>query len=370
MRVVVVSPDEGRDVLQPHLDKLLPALRRRGYELEFVGWDRASRWPGRSSHDGVAYMMVLRGGGYSSRRLLLWMPVWYLLATLTLARRPPRTDEVVMAMDFEAAAPAAVAGLLRGHRFIYNCRDNVSMRYRLPTPARALLDWLDLRVMARADAVIFPDESRVPPGGPSHSVVVRNCAPEVELERTPNGATLTVAATGNLREDRGVGMLLDAVAEVEGCRVLAAGKCRDGRLAARLAASPHVDYRGLLPPTEALRLYGEADLVFTFYAPGPEINRRAISNKWSDAMMASLPILVNSEVLKSSWVEDEGIGYACAYDQEELVRTLRHIAAHRGDAASRGARGRRLWESGYRWEVAEERIVALIERAASGAARP
>jgi glycosyltransferase involved in cell wall biosynthesis len=267
-------------------------------------------------------------------------------------------------MDFEGAAPAAVARRLRGRRFIYNCRDNVSMRYRMPGAVRGALEWIDRRVMEQAEAVIFPDESRVPPWAPANSVIVRNCAPEAQITRTPDPTKLTVYATGNLRDDRGVGMLLDAASEVPGCQVIAAGKCRDAGLAARLATAPFVDFRGLLPPDEALQLCGEADVVFTFYAPGLEINRRAISNKWSDAMMASRPVLINSEVEKSAWVKEQGIGYACAYDKNELVGLLEHIAADRSGAAARGARGRRLWESGYRWDVMEERLISLIEQAA------
>jgi glycosyltransferase involved in cell wall biosynthesis len=368
VKVVIVAPDGGRDVLQPHLDKLLPALRRRGYTVEFIGWDRASQWPRRSSHDGVGYTMVLRGGGYSSRRLLLWMPLWYAAATLKLARRAARDDEVLMAMDFEAALPAAVAGLVRGHRFIYNCRDNVSMRYRLPRGASRMLDWIDGRVMGRASAVIFPDEVRVPPDAPPHTVIVRNCAPEVELEGTPDPSALTVYALGNLRRDRGVELLLDAANEVEGCRVLAAGKCRDAKLAARLEGE--ADYRGVLSPTEALALCGEADVVFTFYEPSLEINRRAVSNKWSDAMMAGRPILINTELAKARWVLDSGIGYGCPYAAGELAQALGEIAANRDEARRRGSRGRALWESGYRWDVMEERVVELIERAPGRAAVP
>lgn len=364
MKVTVVSPDEGRDVLQPHLDKLLPALLRHGYSVEFVGWDRRSRWPRRSRHDGVDYTMILRGGGYSSRRLLLWMPVWYLVAAVALTRREQQPGDVLMAMDFEAAFPAAVAARLRGRRFVYNCRDNISMRYPLPRAARAVLERLDAWVMERADSVIFPDECRVPATrAPTNAVIVRNSAPEVEITTVPDARGLTVYAMGNLREDRGIGLLLDAAARLENCRVLAAGKCRDAGLAARLAASPIVDYRGILRPTEALALCGEADVVFTFYAPTSEINRRAVSNKWSDAMMARRPILINSEVEKAAWVAAEGIGFESAYDVDALVRTLRHIAADRAEAAARGARGRALWESGHRWEVMEPRLIALIEAA-------
>ena len=195
-------------------------------------------------------------------------------------------------------------------------------------------------------------------------MIVRNCSPEVEITSVPDPSKLTVYALGNLREDRGVGLLLDAVELAGDCRVIAAGKCRDERLATRLAASPLVDYRGVLPQDEALELCGAVDVVLTFYAPGLEINRRAVSNKWSDAMMAARPILVNAEVDKATWVQEQGIGYACAYDRDELVRTLDRIASNRADAAARGARGRKLWEAGYRWDEMEERIVEVIEHAA------
>jgi glycosyltransferase involved in cell wall biosynthesis len=242
------------------------------------------------------------------------------------------------------------------------------MRYRLPRALKALLDRVDARVMARADSVIFPDRSRIPSWAPAHSVVVENSAPEVEITRFPDPGRLTVYACGNLRADRGVGLLLDAAAEIDGCFVLAAGKCRDPRLAERLASAPNVDYRGELTPVAALQLCGEADVVLTFYEPGLEINRYAISNKWSDAMMAARPILINAEVEKAAWVKEQGIGYACAYDKDALIEMLRRITEDRVDAAARGARGRKLWERGYRWDVAEQQLVTLIEQAAS--ARP
>ena len=368
MKVTIVAPDGGRDVLQPHLDKLLPGLRRRGYTVEFIGWDRVSQWPRSTKSDGIDYTMILRGGGYSSRRLILWMPLWYVAATLKLARRAARSDEVFMAMDFEGALPAALAGRLRGHRFIYNCRDNVSMRYRLPRSAKHILDWVDRRVMRRATAVIFPDEVRVPADPPRRTVIVRNAAPDVTLTGAPDPSVLTVYAMGNLRRDRGIELLLDAAAELPDCRVLAAGKCREPKLASRLAAE--ADYRGVLAPAGALALCGEADVVFTFYEPGLEINRRAVSNKWADAMMAARPILINNEVEKARWVLESRVGYACAYDQGDLVRTLRGIADDRDDAKARGARGRTLWESAYRWDVMEERLVGLIEQAQAHAISP
>lgn len=368
--LVLIAAYPGRGVLQPHVDKLLPSLVARGYRVEFLGWDRSSRWPKRFSYDGVDYRMILRGGGYSysSRTLFFLMPVWYLAATWRLLRRSRKRGETIMALDFEGALPAALAGIIRGGKFIYNCRDNISMRYRLPSIVKKLVDVVDGWVMAQAEAVIFPDESRVPTGGKRpagcRSVIVPSSAPDVDVVDRRLPSVLTIYAMGNLRRDRGIDLLLDALVEAPECRVLVAGKCRDPELTTRLRSDDRVDFRGELSPTAALELCGEADVLFTFYSPDLEINRRAVSNKWADAMMAARPIVVNEEVTRSAWVEQESIGYRCPYRLDALTALMRRLADDRDDLLARGARGRALWETSYRWNVAEAQIVDLIERAA------
>ena len=358
----VVAGYEGLGMPQPHVNKLLPTLVRHGYKVKFIGWDRSKRWPKRSTHDDVEYEMILRGGGYASKKLVLWLPLWYLVAGLRLMFRRLDQCDLLMGISFEGSLPIAIATLVRRTPFIYNCRDNMALRSTYPSALRPFITRLDNWMMRRADAVIFPDENRVPSlDPPINAVIVRNCAPEVPIDREPDPSKLTVYAMGYLREGRGVGLLLDAAAEVDGCRVIAAGHCPEKALADRLEKAPNVDFRGMLPPEEALAVCGEADLVFTFYAPDSEINRLAVSNKWSDAMMAARPILLNEEVEKAAWVEEEGIGYTCTYDKDSLVKVLEHVQANRSESNARGARGRVLWEQGYSWNVMEQRIISLLD---------
>lgn len=360
-RICLIAAYGGRGTIQPHVDKLIPSLLRHGYRVRFVGWDRSSTLAKQFAHDGVDYEMILRGGGHASKRLAVWLPLWYLVATVKLLFRPRSPGEVWMAISFEAALPTAIAAMLRRESFIYNCRDNMGMRSSVPGFLRTPITRLDLWLMCRAEAVVVPDENRVPERSSGiRTVIIRNCAPEVTIDRHPDASHFTIYAMGYLRRDRGIDMLLDAVAKVPGCRIIAAGHCPEPRLLARLQADDRVDFRGRLEPTEALATCGEADVVFTFYAPGSEINRRAVSNKWSDAMMASRPILINSEVQKAAWVTEEKIGYSCPYELEALVKTLAYLAEHRSESADRGRRGRELWEAGYRWEEMEKRMIALL----------
>lgn len=364
--LTIVAAHEGQGNISPHTDKLLPALVRNSYRVRFLGWDRNRLYPRRSSIDGVDFEMLFRGGGYASRKVALWLPFWFLRVFVALvARRPPLT----MAIDFEAALPTALASALTRRAFIYNCRDNVAFRSSYPAVVRPLLAWLDLRLMRRAVSIILPDENRVPSDDAGLNVtIVRNCAPDVRIldEREP--AWLTIYAMGYLRSSRGVDVLLDACAVLEGVRVIAAGQCPEPELEQRLRTADRVEYLGSLSAVEALGVCGRADLVLTFYSPDSEINRRAVSNKWSDAMMAGRAILVNEEVQRSRWILDEGIGFACRYDVDALREKLSELSDDRDSLDLAGRRGRTLYEQGYSWAAMEQRVMQLLHDAEAAAA--
>lgn len=360
MRVLVIGAHEGRGSV--HTDKLLPSLRRLGHGVTYVGWDRLRALPRRWEDDGIAFRMIFRGWGYVNRRLLVGLPLWVVRSTVFLLRR--RAD-VVVALDLDTGLPAALSSMVSRRPFVYNIRDNFALRASVPRRLRGVIAALDRWVIRRAVRVIVPDESRIvgiDEEARRKFVVIHNCALEVTPPAAAEGERpFTVYAMGYLRQSRGIGLLLDAAARLPGIRVLLAGRVPEPSLEARIRATPFADYRGHLPVREALELCFASDVVFAFYAPDSEINRLAISNKWSDAMMAGRPVLVNSEVLKSPWIEREGIGYACPYgDVDALERVLRSIRDDPDGARERGARARRLFEQGFSWSAMETRLGALM----------
>lgn len=363
-RVLVIAAYEGRGAV--HLNKLLPALERMGVDLGYAGWDRGRKLPKRYVDGGIPFRMLLRGWGYANSRLAVGIPLWSVRALLHLLVQ--RVD-LVIAVDFESGLPMAIVNRITGAPFVYNVRDNYAMRSWVPRRARPVVERLDAWVMARAATVIVPDESRIPPAATGADfTVIHNCALDVDLPPRED-STFTIYAMGYLRESRGVGLLLEAARRLPDIRVLAAGPCPEPALLEAFAEAPNVDYRGELPVVEALRLCGHADVIFTFYSPEAEINVRAISNKWSDAMMAAKPILLNREVLKSGWVVGEDIGYVCDYDVDDLVRTVEHIRDHPEEAALKGKKGRRLYDAGYNWPAMEAVMTAKIRAILEGQRR-
>lgn len=367
LRMLVIAGHEGRGAV--HLDKLLPSLRAMGVPTRYVGWDRRGELPDSFTHGGIEFQMIFRGWGYANRSLAFGLPLWMIRAWLYLLGQRPN---LVMALDFDAGLPTALASLFTRIPFIYNIRDNFAMRASVPRLLRGAISRLDRWVIGRAYRVIVPDESRIAVSDErlrQKHVVIYNCALEVEPPPTTDRRSFTVYAMGYLRESRGIGLLLDAAERLPYMRVLLAGDVVGDRFTEqfheRVEHMPNVEFRGRLPVEKALELCFQSDVLFTFYEPDSEINRRAISNKWSDAMMAGIPILVNREVLKSTWIEQEDIGYVCPYgDVTALVQVLEHIRVNPDEARGKGERGRDIYEAGYSWAAMERRIQALLDQVA------
>ncbi len=147
-------------------------------------------------------------------------------------------------------------------------------------------------------------------------------------------------------------------------RFLLAGNVYDAELLDRIRRGLNIEYKGWIQSKDALKLCYESDVIFTFYDPVSEINRKAASNKWFDAMMAGKPILVNEEVERSAWVVEQDIGYSCPYgDVKKLAEALQYIRSHPEEGLKKGRKGRKLFELQYSWDNSMQKINSLIKKA-------
>jgi len=366
VKILVVAANKGYDVV--FLDKILPAMKSIGLNFSYAGWDREKELQKSFYRDGILFRMVFRGWGYANRSLYLGLPLWMIrIFWFLLFDR----HSLVMAVNFDTGLPMALVNMITGKPYIYNIRDNFSMTKRIPRMLVSWIEKLDNWIIKRSVSVVVPDENRVTSEDESLKqkfVIIRNCALDVSDQVKQNILSkrpFTVYAMGYLGEDRGVGILLDTVEQMPDLRVLLAGKIYSKELEDRIKSlASNVEYRGVLPPVEALKLCFDSDVIFAFYSPDAAINLRAISNKWSDAMMASKPILMNEEVDKSQWIKENDIGYTCLYSVQDLTLTLKHIMNNPDEARAKGMKGRRIFEDGYNWSAMEKRYRNLFENIA------
>jgi glycosyltransferase involved in cell wall biosynthesis len=348
------------------MDRLIDAYKQCGFKVEFLGWDRRSKQSATTFYRGVRCRYAMRGWGYANWGLLLALPLWCLRL---FAKLLVDDSKVIHAVDFDCALPAALAGLFRKKNIIYDIQDNFEARRSFSKLGKAILCWVNLWVVRRCSEIIVTDKNRIIGGLENFRgklTVVANCPPDLSTgnQLAPKRGELVVAAFGvNLTSMRGIGLLINASARVPGVKVMTAGRLVEPWLEAKLRAASQVEYLGWLAQDEILRRTCDADVVFAFYDPSIEINRRASSAKWYDAMMAGRPVVSNREIMNAPWIEEEGFGFICDYSEESLATLLTWLRDHPDALRDKGNRARQLFEARFNRHAMNIKICRTARRA-------
>jgi glycosyltransferase involved in cell wall biosynthesis len=364
--VTIVATYDG-DYFVPR--RLIDAYHSFGYEVRFVGWDRARRVPPHRVFDGVPYRCIMRGWGYANRKLLIALPLWTIRVA---AHMTTLHTDLVHALDFDAALGVAIGLRARRVPFLYDIQDNFELRHPFPAPVRWAIRKADNWIIRRSASTIVVGEERIVGDMDQYRskiAVIANCPPDIPPPaRIARDKThLTLAFVGRIAECRGVRLLLEACRRLPWLRVLMAGHIEGDDLGSTLSACAQINLHGYMPQQKALELVHQSDVSFAFYDPSTEICRRANGAKWYDAMMAGKCLLVNSEVMNAEWILREDIGYTTPYgDIEAFVRTLNYLHDHRQEGEEKGASGRVLYERHFNRAAMEQRLYEVVRKALNG----
>jgi glycosyltransferase involved in cell wall biosynthesis len=363
-KILIIAAHSGRGFV--HVDKLLPSLVEFGYDVTFYGWDRENAFPKNTIESGVKFKMIYRGWGFANKGLIIGIPLFILKMTYKLIFIKKNDFPIIMAIDFDAAFPQSISKFINKIPFIYNIRDNFSMRTTVPNSIRKFIYKIDKSIINNAIKIIVPDLNRVNSEYldliDKKIFVINNGALDINPPKNlKKDSRFTIYAMGYLLKTRGIISLLDLAKNMPNIRILLAGDVKEAEVLNEILNIPNVCFKGKLKPEKALELCYEADVIFTFYDPISEINRKAASNKWYDAMMSGKPILINEEVEKSSWIIENKIGYRCKYgDLYDLRNTVNEIMNNPEDAYNRGCNGRKLFETGFSWDASMKKIDSVI----------
>lgn len=313
------------------LAKMARVLLMKGYTIKFFGWERIrgefeeKRWGG----EGVSEHIVLRGGGYATRRARLLYILWMFVVFLRMLRVPRST--ICFCLGWETAFPGRLAALISGARIVFDDADRFSLLIKVPRPLKTLLVALEKWTSNACELHIVPGWSRYE-WQHDRMVLLRNSpmtedyefAQSAQVVKPPGDLVLYV--NGWIAWDTGAPVLLDALKvldeeRIEYTTVLAGRVVSDA--GEKLLKHHRTMYYGHLPQREALALYKVADVVLTMYDPAVEINRHAESNKWGDCVYFETPFIVNSEVETAKSFVDAGAAFAVPYnDARGLGRLL------------------------------------------------
>ncbi len=277
--------------------------------------------------------ILLKGGGYNSKWIKLYYPLWMVSVFFQLILHRPKNP--VYCLGFETAFPAWVASKIFKTQYIFDDADRFSMIVRLPSPVNKLVKFLERKTSEGSLINIIPGYERYEFNN-NKQTILKNMPDSQALEKSKKVtvkrplAKLVIYVNGWMGETRGLPIVLElakrSLKSKANIHFIAAGNAPDNS-ASSFVALPNVTYLGSLENHEALAWYRVSDFIFTYYDPAVEINRYAESNKWGDALTLGVPIIVNTEVTTAKFLRESKVCISVPYHdvnalEEALISIL------------------------------------------------
>ena len=121
---------------------------------------------------------------------------------------------------------------------------------------------------------------------------------------------------------------------------------------------PNIEYHHFMPQPDLFKIIGSCRGIFSLYDPSIEINKLAASNKLYDAMMLSIPVIVNKGILAADLVRNAGIGFVVNYDYDATWQVLEKY--DNVLVASMGKKGRNLYLQKYEFSKMLETVLLPV----------
>ncbi|EZQ20346.1 hypothetical protein CF98_05385 [Halopseudomonas bauzanensis] len=324
---------------------MVPVFLSRDYVVHLFGWERLNneldqcRW----GDERVKEVLILKGGGYVSRKARLMYPLWMMavfIKTLRLGK-----NKTLFCLGWETAFPALIASLFTKSKIIFDDADRFSMIVKLPKPFNSVLVSLEKWASRKSFIHLIPgwtrydwrnDKMLILRNSPNSEdfALAKKASPCRDAER------LVVYINGWVGNTRGAPIFLKALNSIskQDARVVfhIAGRVDspEGQL---LIEHEKSIFYGEVSQSKALEIYSISDVVLTYYDPAIEVNRHAESNKWGDCVFFETPFIVNSEVVTAEKFTSSGAAWKLKYsDVDGLVDLLIFLSRDR-DALKAGS---------------------------------
>lgn len=316
----------------------LPSIRKRtrltkivecldsSVQVSFFGWQRNT-----SEEIDHESKIILKGGGYSSKKARLLYLLWFFKVFITALGF--KKNDKVWALGFESAFPAVMASKIKGFQVIYDDADRFSSLFNFPNIIHKLLVKLEIYTSFNCIKHIIPGTERYEFSSPNF-FILKNTPTSEDIKKAKKFVldadvvsklkkfNRVVYVNGWLGDGRGLKIIYEIAKKIPELGVLMAGRV-DSKYAEKMIAFDNVVYLGEKPQYEALAYYQLCDFVFTYYDPSIPINRMAEANKWGDALQFSVPVIVNSEVITANYLREANGAISVPYhDIDGLLENL------------------------------------------------
>ncbi len=358
-----ISPD-------PRVEKEGRALRRAGYQVRVLGWDRSGQLPEEEVNGELTISRLPIRAGFGKGMMNLPQLLRWQAGLMGWLTRHHREFDAIHACDFDTIIPAVLCKILYKKKLVYDIFDFYADHLRAtPGIVKEVIRAVDLSLINRVDALILVDDSRrkqVSKAHPSRLSVIYNSPEDLQESydhgfSPSNSGRLSIAYIGLLQVERGLLELLDVLSRHPNWKLDMAGFGGDQERILALARSlPNVTWHGRVPYERAIEISRAADLLIATYDPAIPNHRYSSPNKVFEAMLLGKPIVVARDTNMDLIIEQVGCGVVVPYGNvEALEKALDRLCASPELRLELGRKARQAYDSQYSWKIMESRLLEL-----------
>ena len=360
---------KSNSIIYDHgVTKIVKSLSK-SYSTLALGWNREGISI-KTANNYIANLQLLNlKAPIGKPHLVAYFPFfWIWILFKLLVYRP----KVVHACDLDTILPCYIYKIIFRKRLVFSVYDRYAMGYipLILEPGSikykvlySLANLFEELFSKKSDVLINVSEEllRTFRRKPKYCAIIMNCPEDHAIDRvkSEDDDVLTLVYTGPIMRNRGLDRIIAAIQDLNNVELVIAGRVIDKELLDKILETSNVDYKGLLPLSDALALEGSSDTMIILYDLKHEINNFAMPNKLFESMMFGLPIITN---VAPEVVKKVDCGIIVDYNNISQIKSAVISLRNNIDLRRRlGYNGRKAFIQKYNWTIMEQELYKIYK---------
>ncbi len=356
----------------PRVEKEALALKKAGYSIVVLGWDRSASLPIIQEKEYGIIERLPIAGKFGSGMANLPSLLKFQIELIKYLWKNRKNYSIIHACDFDTILPALIAKIILRKKVVYDIFDfYADMIKNIPNWIRKIIRYMDIKAIELADAVILADESRINQisgAKPRNLIFVYNSPEITSLPKLPPlHPPYRVGYVGLLDTSRGLITMIDAIKDLSDWILELAGFGGDEeKILIKAKSFNNIRFYGRIPYEKALAIYESSHVLFATYDPRIPNHRFSSPNKVFEAMALGRPIIVAKGMGIDRLVEKYGLGFVVEYGNVEQYKSVLKEISQWDEKTWRSfiEHAHKVYKSKYAWEIQAERLLQLYDKLA------
>jgi len=343
--------------------KVAQTLYDNDYDVTLLVWDRTKNLEKNEKEYNI-HRFKLKAP-HDKWNVIFYLPLWWLYEFFYLLR----TDaDIIHVCDLDTLWPAILVKFLKRKKLFYTIYDFYASNFQEFNPkfisktVIKLFSNIEKLGIKFTDTLFLTGEHRfneVKGAQIKNLRYIYNSPPDLfESKIKSKDDNILIFYGGMIDKVKGLEYMVEAVKSLDDVKMKIAG---EGPYLKELKKiinnNDKFEFLGWLSYDEILKNTLEADILFVFNDPSISRSVYGSPNKLFEAMMATKPIILNSEMLISKIVEKEKCGITVPYGDIDEIKNAINVLSNNEIRRELGENGRNSYINKYSWYIMEKRIL-------------